>query len=115
MTKQTSASRYKNNFKPVKGSFHENPLQISELIGIIPAAGMLLQFEAAEGVGAINFLGKILPLVDLRMKMPLKYHECADHICILVMEDAVKKQSFLLAALVESELDAYQLVMESTH
>ena len=116
MTRQTSAGSQTSKLKPIKGLCHKGPLQISELICIIPAAGLPQQLVEAEGMATINFQGKIMPLMDLRMNLSLQGDDSAEQIiCILVMQDVKTAKSFLLAALVESELDAYQLVLESTH
>ncbi len=115
MTRQILTGSQNRSVKPIKGLRHKGPLQISELIGIIPAATLPEQLVATEGMATINFQGKIMPLVDLRMNLPLQSDSSVEQICILVMEDVKTTESFLLAALVESELDAYQLVMDSTH
>jgi len=115
MTRQTSAGSQTSKFKPIKGLCHKGPLQISELICIIPAAGLPQQLVNTDGMATINFQGKIMPLMDLRMNLSLQSDSNAEQICILVMQDVKTAKSFLLAVLVESELDAYQLVMESTH
>lgn len=115
MTKHTTVSCHSSKFKPIKSARAGNTLQINEIIGIIPAATVPQQFEAAEGMGAINFHGKILPIVDLRMNLAFVTDDCDEQICILIIEDNDSAETFMLAALVDSELEAYRLVMETTH
>ena len=115
MTRQNSTNCHTRKLEPNKQTPGNAALQISEIIGIIPAAAMPQHFDVVEGVGAINFQGKIIPIVDLRMNLYIQSDDCAEQICILVMETADTAESFMLAVLVDSELDAYQLVMETTH
>ena len=115
MTTHSTTTYHNNKFEPQRVVTDENTLQISDVIGIIPANSLPHQFEIIDGMGAINFQGKVIPIVDLRMNLSLKPDDCAEQICILVMETTETAESFMLAVLVDSEMDAYQLVMDTTH
>lgn len=90
------------------------PLQISEIIGTIPATVMPEVFEAPQKV--FRFGGKLIPLMDLRMNLGLPRPESVvEQICILAMESVETDESFVVAVLMDSERDVYELVMGQTH
>lgn len=94
---------------------HGNPpLHISEIIGMIPATSMPEVFEAPQNV--IRFGGKLIPLMDLRMNLGLPGAEnVVEQICILAMESSETNEKFVMAVLMDSERDIYELVMGPTH
>lgn len=90
------------------------PLHISEIIGTIPATSMPEIFEAPQDV--LRFGGKLIPLMDLRMNLGLLRPEnVVEQICILAMESVETDEMFVMAVLMDSERDVYELVMGQTH
>lgn len=88
-------------------------LQISEVIGMMPATSMPEVFETPQNV--IKYQGEMVPLMDLRMNLGMFVPECVEQVCMLVMESVETKESFMMAVLVDSERDVYELVMGTTH
>lgn len=59
-------------------------LKVKEIIGILPITHIPKMPEFVKGV--INLRGKIIPVVDLRLKFGLGSAEYTDRTCIIVVE-----------------------------
>lgn len=58
--------------------------------------------------GIINLRGTVLPVIDLRLKLGMSQSEKTANTCIIVLDIAIQKESFLVGAIV----DAVQAVLE---
>lgn len=90
-----------------------NALTIREVAGMLPATA--LQRSAESLLGIISYRGKKVPVIDLRMNFIMGIPGRDEQICILVAEADNKQEPLLIGALVDSEADAFELVMSSTH
>lgn len=59
-------------------------LKVREIIGIMDITKVPQTFDFVEGV--INLRGKVIPVIDLRLKFGLKRTEYNDQTCIIVVD-----------------------------
>jgi purine-binding chemotaxis protein CheW len=74
-------------------------LQVREVIGIQATAKV--PHTPAHVKGVINLRGKVIPIVDLRMKFGLPTAEHTDRTCIIVMQLAGRGTGILVGAVVD--------------
>jgi len=72
-------------------------LKIKELIGIMPVTTVPQTPDFVRGV--INLRGKVIPVVDLRLKFGLESADYTDRTCIIVVE-VTKTDSIILVGMV---------------
>ena len=92
---------------------NSDSLVIRDIAGMLPATA--LQKSAESLLGIISYRGKKVPVIDLRMHFFMGVPSHNEQICILVAEMDNKKAPLLIGALVDSEADAYELIISSTH
>lgn len=59
-------------------------LKVKEIIGMMPITSVPRTPEFVKGV--INLRGKVIPIVDLRLKFAMEPISCSDRTCIIVVE-----------------------------
>lgn len=75
-------------------------LQVREIIGLLPVTRMPRMPEYARGV--INLRGKVIPVVDLRLKFGMKMAEATSETCIIVVNIEDVTGDYLVGVLVDS-------------
>lgn len=75
-------------------------LKVKEIIGILPITTVPQTPIYMKGV--INLRGKVIPIVDLRLKFGMPEAEHTDKTCIIVVEIAKEDRTVMIGALVDS-------------
>jgi len=75
-------------------------LKVKEIIGVITITGIPQTPPHVKGV--INLRGKIIPVIDLRLKFGLPVAEYTERTCIIVIEISKDNGSILIGILVDS-------------
>jgi chemotaxis signal transduction protein/ABC-type nitrate/sulfonate/bicarbonate transport system substrate-binding protein len=75
-------------------------LKIREIIGLIPITWMPKMPDYVKGV--INLRGKVIPVVDLRLRLGLPEVTRGSRTCIIIMEVAIAAGSALTGVIVDS-------------
>ncbi len=91
-----------------------NEIRFKEILGIVHASALPMADDHMMGV--INFRGKTVPVIDLRVNTIAGLGGYAEHICILSAEENDQHGNpVIFGALVDSEADAYELISGNTH
>lgn len=98
---------------PDRGIYAHDSLRITEILGMMTATALPL--ADATVMGIINFRGKTVPVIDLRVNPIRGLNGFAEQICILSAESMYQTQPLIFGALVDSEADAYDLIIGNTH
>lgn len=64
-------------------------------------------------LGVINLRGRVLPLIDLRLKFGMKQAEYTSQTCILVLDVEIDKEQLHVGALVDSVQEVLQVTPEN--
>ncbi|MFO7569707.1 MAG: chemotaxis protein CheW [Smithellaceae bacterium] len=75
-------------------------LKVKEIIGIIAITGVPQTPPHVKGV--INLRGKVIPVIDLRLKFGLPPMDYTERTCIIVIEIAKDNSHILIGILVDS-------------
>ncbi len=75
-------------------------LKIKEIIGMMPITTVPRTPSFVKGV--INLRGKVIPVVDLRLKFGMQESEYTERTCIIVVEIAVGTGSIQMGIVVDS-------------
>jgi purine-binding chemotaxis protein CheW len=75
-------------------------LGVKEIIGMLPIRQIPQTPEFIKGV--INLRGKVIPILDLRLKFGLEELEATERTCIIVVEIGGKEASVLTGIVVDS-------------
>lgn len=75
-------------------------LKIKEIIGMMPITAVPQTPDFVKGV--INLRGKVIPVVDLRLRFGMKEIEYTDRTCIIVVEIAGKTGNVIIGIVVDS-------------
>jgi purine-binding chemotaxis protein CheW len=78
-------------------------LKVREIIGLMPITKVPHTPEHVRGV--LNLRGKIIPVVDLRLKFGLPSVEDTMHTCIIVLEVKVNERSMQMGVIVDQVLE----------
>src|SRR2546425_12990787 len=62
--------------------------------------------------GVINLRGKVVPIVDMRMKFGLPASEYAERTCIIVVEVAARNSVVMMGVIVDSVSDVLNISMD---
>ena len=100
-------------FIPDREAYTRGPLKITEILGIMTATALPIANDTVMGI--INFRGRTVPVIDLRINPVLGLNGFAEQICILSAESAHQSTPLIFGALVDSEADAYELIAGNTH
>jgi len=96
-----------------RGAYPYGSLRITEILGIMSASALPIADDTVMGI--INFRGRTVPVIDLRVNPLLGLNGFAEQICILSAESASRSTPLIFGALVDSEMDAYELITGNTH
>ncbi len=75
-------------------------LNVKEIIGMIPIT--MIPRMPAYVKGVINLRGKVIPVIDLRLKLSMKEAEYTERTCIIVVEISGASGQVLLGIIVDS-------------
>ncbi len=75
-------------------------LKIKEIMGMMPITSVPQTPDFVKGV--INLRGKVIPVVDLRLKFGMEPVEYTDRTCIVVVEISDKNTNILIGCVVDS-------------
>lgn len=98
---------------PDQETYALGSLRITEILGMMTATALPIANDTV--IGIINFRGKTVPVIDLRVNPVCGLNGFAEQICILSAESVFQTQPLIFGALVDSEADAYELIVGSTH
>jgi len=73
-------------------------MKIKEIIGMMPVT--VLPQTPTYVKGVINLRGKVIPIIDLRLKFGLKHAEPTERTCIIVIETEDQEQTQTLVGLI---------------
>ncbi len=75
-------------------------LKIREIIGMVPIRSVPQTPPHIKGV--INLRGKVIPVMDLRLRFSMDEHPYNDRTCIVVMEHSAENKNMLMGIVVDS-------------
>ena len=75
-------------------------LKIKEIIGMMPITSVPQTPVFLKGV--INLRGKVIPIVDLRLKFGMQSIDYTDRTCIVVVEIAGQEANLLMGSIVDT-------------
>jgi len=75
-------------------------LKVKEIIGMMPVTSVPQTPEFLKGV--INLRGKVIPVVDLRLKFGMEEMDYTERTCIIVVEIAVEAGHSVLGIVVDA-------------
>ncbi|NLF24125.1 MAG: purine-binding chemotaxis protein CheW [Deltaproteobacteria bacterium] len=92
------------------GQYGVEILRVQEIIGIQPITHVPKSPEYIKGV--INLRGKIIPVLDLRLKLDMQPEEYTAQTCIIVLNIAVEDQLIAVGVVVDSVREVYDFDAE---
>ena len=87
-------------FSLAKEEYGIGVLKVKEIIGMMPVTTVPRTPEYVRGV--INLRGKVIPVIDLRLKFGMEDKDYTERTCIIVAEIAGKAGSVLIGIVVDS-------------
>lgn len=75
-------------------------LKVKEIIGLMPITPVPKTPEHIKGV--INLRGKVIPVVDLRLKFGMEHAQSTDRTCIIVVEISSEGNKIAMGIVVDS-------------
>lgn len=75
-------------------------LKVKEIIGIMPITVVPQTPDYIKGV--VNLRGKVIPVIDLRLKFSIAAAEFTERTCIIVVEIAAAGRTILMGIVVDS-------------
>jgi len=87
-------------FKLVDEEYGLEILKVREIIGLLPITGLPKTPSFVRGV--INLRGKVIPVIDLRLKFDMDATEDTDQTCIIVVDVAGASGSIQVGIIVDS-------------
>ena len=87
-------------FSLAKEEFGISILKIKEIIGMMPITTVPKTSEFVKGV--INLRGKVIPVIDLRVKFGMEEIDATERTCIVVVEISGQSGSILMGSVVDS-------------
>lgn len=85
-------------------------LKIKEIIGMMPITSVPQTPEFVKGV--INLRGKVIPVVDLRLRFAMNAIEYNDRTCIIVVEIGGRRTDIVIGIVVDSVSEVLNIKME---
>ena len=85
-------------------------LKIKEIIGMMPITTVPQTPEFVKGV--INLRGKVIPVIDLRMRFGMKFIDFTDRTAIIVVEIECESRKMLMGILVDSVSEVLNIKAE---
>jgi len=85
-------------------------LKVQEIIGMMPVTRMPRTPEFVRGV--INLRGKVIPVIELRLKFGLETREDTDRTCIVVVQVAGSAGTVTMGLLVDEVSEVLNVLQE---
>ena len=85
-------------------------LKIREIIGIMPITSVPRTPEFVKGV--INLRGKVIPIIDLRLRFGMEPMEYTDRTCIIVVEINAQDITIQIGAIVDTVSEVLNIKAE---
>jgi len=85
-------------------------LKVKEIIGMMPITSVPQTPEHVKGV--INLRGKVIPVVDLRLKFGMEEMEYTERTCIIVVEITGQGGTVLIGIVVDSVCEVLNIKAE---
>jgi len=110
--KKTMAAREGKylTFKLASEEYGISILKIKEIIGMMPITSVPQTPEFVKGV--INLRGKVIPVVDLRLRFGMEPHNYTERTCIVVVELAGQTGTILMGIAVDTVLQVLNVKSE---
>ncbi|MCP4687278.1 MAG: purine-binding chemotaxis protein CheW [Desulfobacterales bacterium] len=87
-------------------------LKIKEIIGMMPVTSVPQTPEFVKGV--INLRGKVIPVMDLRLRFGMESIDYTDRTCIIVVEIESETGTILIGIVVDSVSEVLNIKAEDT-
>ncbi len=87
-------------------------LKIKEIIGMMPVTSVPQTPEFVKGV--INLRGKVIPVMDLRLRFGMESIDYTDRTCIIVVEIETEGGTVLIGIVVDSVSEVLNIKSEDT-
>ena len=75
-------------------------LKVQEIIGVLPVTKVPKSPEFIKGV--INLRGKVIPVIDLRLKLGMEAQAYDERTCIIVINMQIEEQNVAVGVVVDS-------------
>lgn len=98
---------------PERQAYADGSLRITEILGMMSTTAFPIDTDTV--MGSINFRGRTVPVIDLRVNPIRGLNGFTEQICILSAESTLQSQTLIFGALLDSEADAYELITGKTH
>ena len=85
-------------------------LKIREIIGIMPITSVPRTPEFVKGV--INLRGKVIPIIDLRLRFGMEPMEYTDRTCIIVVEINARDSTIQIGTIVDTVSEVLNIKAE---
>jgi purine-binding chemotaxis protein CheW len=85
-------------------------LKVKEIIGMMPITSIPRTPEFVKGV--INLRGKVIPVVDLRLKFSMESIDYTDRTCIIVVEIDSNMETLLIGIVVDEVSEVLNIKAE---
>lgn len=85
-------------------------LKVKEIIGMLPVTAVPKTPEYVKGV--INLRGKVIPVVDLRLKFSIEARQYTDRTCIIVVEVQGHSEQVLIGIVVDAVSEVLNIKAE---
>lgn len=85
-------------------------LKVQEIIGVLPVTR--IPRSPAHIKGVINLRGKVIPVIDLRLKLDMEEQEYNEKTCIIVVNITVEQQAIAVGVVVDSVREVYDFSAE---
>ncbi len=87
-------------------------LKVKEIIGMMPVTSVPRTPEFVKGV--INLRGKVIPVMDLRLKFGMESIDYTDRTCIIVVEIESESGTIFIGIVVDSVSEVLNIKSEDT-
>lgn len=85
-------------------------LKVKEIIGLMPITPVPQTPHFVKGV--INLRGKVIPVIDLRLKFGMQSADYSERTCIIVVEAVTEAGSGMIGSVVDSVSEVIQVKKE---
>jgi len=83
-------------------------IQIKEIIGMMPITSVPRTPEFVKGV--INLRGKVIPVIDLRLRFEMEPADYTERTCIIVVEIDGKAETVVIGIVVDSVSEVLNII-----
>lgn len=87
-------------------------LKVREIIGVMEITAVPHTPDYIKGV--INLRGRVIPVIELRLKFGMEHQEYDDRTCIIVVEVKGRTAPILVGMLVDSVSEVLMIALEDT-